>query len=77
MEGHEMRDDDIHDRSRDDAALVWTVTPVKPQPRQAPPSPAAERRSWFAALIRRPEPTTFHRCLAVHMHYAAPRSSLS
>ena len=28
-------------------------------------------------LLPRPAPpTSFHRCLAVHMHYAAPRSAL-
>jgi len=70
-----MRDDEIHDRSQGSGARVWTVVAAKPQPGQA--APTAERRSWLAALIRRPEPTTFHRCLAVHMHYAAPRSSLS
>ncbi len=66
-----MRDDHTYDRLRGDEAQVWRVTAAKPQPTQG------ERRSWLAALIRRPEPTTFHRCLAVHMHYAAPRSSLS
>lgn len=25
-------------------------------------------------LFRRPEPTTFQRCLAVHIHFADPRS---
>jgi hypothetical protein len=38
---------------------------------------AAERRSWLMRLIRRPEPTVFHRCLAVHIYHAAPRSALS
>jgi len=30
-------------------------------------------RRWF----RRREPTVFHRCLAVHIHFAGPRSALS
>jgi hypothetical protein len=35
-------------------------------------------RSWFGRLLpRRDEPTTFHRCLAIHMHYAGPHSALS
>jgi hypothetical protein len=35
-------------------------------------------RSWFGRLLpRRYEPTTFHRCLAIHIHFAGPRSALS
>lgn len=30
----------------------------------------------FRWLFRRKKPTTFHRCLAVHMHFAQPRSAL-
>jgi hypothetical protein len=39
--------------------------------RIAPPAPFFRR--WF----RRREPTVFHRCLAVHIHFAGPRSALS
>jgi len=39
----------------------------------APPA----RVSWLGRLLRRREPTTYHRCLAIHIHYAGPRSALS
>ena len=39
--------------------------------RAAPAVPLLRR--WF----RRREPTVFHRCLAVHIHYAGARSALS
>jgi hypothetical protein len=26
--------------------------------------------SWLGRLFSRPQPTTFQRCLAVHMHFA-------
>lgn len=46
-----------------------------------PPRPAiarAEARStWLARLLRRREPTTYHRCLAIHIHFAGPHSALS
>jgi hypothetical protein len=32
---------------------------------------------WLGRLLRRQEPTTFHRCLAIHIHYAGPHSALS
>jgi len=34
-------------------------------------------RSWLARLWRRRRPTLYQRCLAVHIHYAGPRSALS
>ena len=37
------------------------------------------RRGFFARiaqLFKREEATTFHRCLAVHMYFQAPRSAL-
>lgn len=33
-------------------------------------------RRVFARMFKRPEVTTFHRCLAVHMRFMAPRSAL-
>lgn len=30
----------------------------------------------LAGLFRRQPPTVYHRCLAVHMHFAAGRSAL-
>jgi len=49
-------------------AKSWTTAPVK--------KPTA-KRPLLQRLLGRPEPTTYHRCLAVHLHYASPRSGLS
>jgi hypothetical protein len=47
---------------------AWKVMPVKAAPA---PRPLLQR------VFRREEPTTFHRCLAVHIHFASPRGGLS
>jgi hypothetical protein len=54
--------------------------PSVPHPRRSVPSPARHivqpgRRS-LGRLFRRQAPTAFHRCLAVHMHFAAHSSAL-
>ncbi len=46
------------------------IIPVIRQERQQPARTA--RRLW-TRIFRRKEITTFHRCLAVHMHFAARR----
>lgn len=51
---------------------VWRV-----EPDAAGARGGAKKTSWFAALWPRREPTLFQRCLAVHIHYAGPRSGLS
>ncbi len=33
--------------------------------------------SWISRLFGPRAPTTYHRCLAIHMYYAGPHSSLS
>ncbi len=33
-------------------------------------------RSLFQRVFRRAQPTTFQRCLAVHIHFAAPHREL-
>ena len=52
-----------------------TRPPVAAKPfaltRSANPTPRG-----FAGLFRREEPTTFHRCLAVHMYFAKNPSAL-
>jgi hypothetical protein len=51
------------------ASTAWQVRKMLPA---EPPRPLLRR------LFSRPEPTTFQRCLAVHMHYSTnPRSGLS
>jgi hypothetical protein len=52
-------------------AQAWKLTPAKPVEKAAAP-----KRSWLG-LFRRPEPTTYQRCLAVHIHFAGPHSHLS
>jgi hypothetical protein len=51
-------------------AQPWKVTPVKKTQKDAP------KRS-FLGIFQRREPTTYQRCLAVHMLFAGPRSGLS
>lgn len=46
---------------------AWKVAP-KPAP--------APKRSLLARLLRRREPTTFQKALAVHLFHAAPTSAL-
>jgi hypothetical protein len=45
-------------------------------PRVRPVSVPAPRRSWLGRLLRRREPTAYHRCLAIHIHFAGPHSAL-
>jgi hypothetical protein len=47
---------------------TWKVTPAKTAP--AP-------RHLLGRVFRREEPSTFQRCLAVHIHFASPRGGLS
>jgi hypothetical protein len=46
-----------------------------PAPLAAPRAVQPERRP-LGRLFRRETPSTFHRCLAVHMHYAQRASAL-
>lgn len=40
------------------------------------PTLSSDDRGWLARLFgKRREPTTYHRCLAVHLHFADPRNS--
>jgi len=64
---------------------MYTHSAFKPQPsRQAPAvrceqrgsAAPAKSRGLLARLFKRAEVTTFHRCLAVHIHFMAPRSAL-
>lgn len=40
------------------------------------PMAAAPGLGFFWRIFRRPEPSVFLRCLAIHMHNAAPPSAL-
>ena len=46
--------------------------------RRSPSASTATGRSWLGRLLpRRREPTTYQRCLAIHIHFAGPHSALS
>jgi hypothetical protein len=47
------------------------TAPTAPAPRAVQPA-----RRPLGRLFRRETPSTFHRCLAVHMHYAQRASAL-
>jgi hypothetical protein len=57
--------------SVDVAYSPWRVRPA------VGPSSEGRQRSWIGRLLHRRETTTYQRCLAVHIHYAGPRSALS
>jgi hypothetical protein len=52
-----------------------SAAPARQQPAAAVPFTHTSRRPLLRRLFGRGEVTTFHRCLAVHMHFAQ-RSSL-
>jgi hypothetical protein len=66
-----VNDEQQQQQSQQRAAAPWRVQPVKQQ-KQAAPAPMRSITRFF----RRQEPTTFQRCLAIHLHYAGPRSGL-
>jgi hypothetical protein len=47
---------------------AWKVAPR--------PGPAA-KAPLFRRILGRAEPTTYQRCLAIHLHFASPRGGLS
>jgi hypothetical protein len=50
----------------------------KRRPKEAWTAPTPPPRApWLGRLLARQQPTTYQRCLAVHIHYAATRSALS
>jgi len=60
--------------STDTASLSRTRQRVVSTTRQERQQAArAARRPLLARIFRREEVTTFHRCLAVHMHFAERR----
>ena len=49
------------------AAPAWKVAPQQP----------ARKPALIQRILGKAEPTTYQRCLAVHLHFAAPRGGLS
>ena len=47
---------------------TWRVTPMKKMPASRP---------LLSRVFGRSEPTTYQRCLAVHLFFAGPRGGLS
>jgi hypothetical protein len=47
------------------------------RPEQARRLERAARGPWLGRVLVRPQPTTYQRCLALHIYYAGPRSALS
>jgi hypothetical protein len=58
---------DTSESTQKSIAPVWQVGPVKP----------AASRPLLSRLFQRPEPTTYQRCLAVHLYFAEPHRDLS
>jgi hypothetical protein len=51
--------------------------PVRPLERRVPMPMTQPRNSWLPGWLGRRKPTTYQRCLAIHIYFAAPRSALS
>ncbi len=56
--------------------LATPARPIRPQEQRRPAQPQRERASWLDRWLGRRRPTTYLRCLAIHMYFAAPRSAL-
>ena len=71
-------------KARGSRRLAPTPSPVStPAPAPTPPTALAAapravqpQRRTLGRLFRRETPSTFHRCLAVHMHFAQRASAL-
>ena len=62
-----------------DGTLRLNALPAPPRRQEqarAVPNPPA-RGAWLGLWKRRRQPTTYQRCLAIHIHFAGPRSALS
>jgi len=51
--------------------------PIRPLERPVIVPTVRQRSSWLGRWLSRREPTTYQRCLAIHIHFAGPRSALS
>jgi hypothetical protein len=61
----------VFDRATEVPSSPWRVAAAGQADGKTP------RRTWLGRLLNRQEMTTYQRCLAVHIHYAGPRSALS
>jgi hypothetical protein len=61
----------VFDQATQVPSSPWRVTAAGQVDGKTP------RRTWLGRLLNRREMTTYQRCLAVHIHYAGPRSALS
>ncbi len=62
-------------RVNDGAIRLPVSMPARVAETRRPPQPA--RSSLVSRWFARRQPTTYERCLAVHIHFAGPRSALS
>ena len=51
--------------------------PARPPERRVTAPPVRQRSSWLGRWLGRREPSTYQRCLAIHIHFAGPHSALS
>jgi hypothetical protein len=51
--------------------------PIRPLERSVTVPTVRQRNSWLGRWLGRREPTTYQRCLAIHIHFAGPHSALS
>ena len=51
--------------------------PTRPLERPVTVPTVRPRNSWLGRWLGRRQPTTYHRCLAIHIHFAGPHSALS
>jgi hypothetical protein len=59
----------MNEKKEKPARETWKVTKEAAKP--------AQGARWFGALRRKPEPSTYQRCLAVHILFSSPRGGLS
>lgn len=62
------------------SAIIQLRAPSRParSPERPVAIPAAlPRNSWLGRWLGRRQPTTYQRCLAIHIYFAGPRSALS
>lgn len=58
--------------------LSAPILPMRRDERRSVAPPRRARSSWLTRWFGRREkqPSTYHRCLAIHIHFAGPHSAL-